>query len=122
MNSSAMNNGSEVQLLGAIAEPNRFRIIELLRAGPLPVGQISEQLDLQQPQTSKHLRVLADAGIVHFAADRNRRIYALRPDPFRTLDDWIQSFSRTMTQRYDNLDIYLHELQATPEQEKENDN
>lgn len=117
-----MNNGSEVQLLGAIAEPNRFRIIELLRAGPLPVGQISEQLDLQQPQTSKHLRVLADAGIVHFSADRNRRIYALRPDPFRTLDDWIQSFSRTMTQRYDNLDIYLHELQATPEQEKENDN
>ena len=64
------------------AEPNRFNIIELLRSGPLTVGEITERLGLLQPQTSKHLRVLSEAGLVEVQAIANRRIYRLQSEPF----------------------------------------
>lgn len=97
--------------LGALAEPNRRRIVELLREGPRSVGEIAERLELRQPQASKHLRVLADAGIVEAERDANRRIYRLRPEPFRALDAWLHSFERLLRERYDRLDDYLRELQ-----------
>jgi DNA-binding transcriptional ArsR family regulator len=97
--------------LSALSEPNRMNIVELLRDGPLTVGEIADQLGLRQPQTSKHLKVLSDNGIVEVQAEANRRIYKLRPEPFQALDSWIQSFRRLMQERFDNLDDYLKELQ-----------
>lgn len=96
--------------LSALAEPNRMRIVELLREGPLTVGEIADRVGLRQPQTSKHLRVLSDNGIVQVTAEANRRIYNLRPEPFAALDAWLQSFQRVMQERFDNLDEYLREL------------
>ncbi len=95
----------------ALSEPNRMNIVELLREGPLAVGEIADQLGLRQPQTSKHLKVLSDNGIVEVQAEANRRIYKLRPEPFQALDSWIQSFQSVMQERFDNLDDYLKELQ-----------
>lgn len=89
-----------------------MRIVELLREGPLTVGEIADRLGLRQPQTSKHLKVLSDSGIVEATADGNRRIYRLRPEPFRALDAWLHSFRLVMEERLDNLDDYLRELQA----------
>ncbi|TGA98999.1 ArsR family transcriptional regulator [Sporolactobacillus shoreae] len=100
-----------VSTLSALSEPNRLNIVELLRRGPLTVGEITEQLGLKQPQTSKHLKVLSDSGIVEVKAEANRRIYRLRPEPFQALDSWIRSFQRVMQERFDNLDDYLKELQ-----------
>lgn len=97
--------------LSTLAEPNRMRIVELLRDGPLTVGEIADRLGLRQPQTSKHLRVLSDNGIVEAKAAANRRIYKLQSEPFRALDAWLQSFQRVMQERFDNLDDYLRELQ-----------
>jgi DNA-binding transcriptional ArsR family regulator len=97
--------------LQALAEPNRMRIVELLRAGPLTVGEIAERLGLRQPQASKHLKVLSDNGVVAVRAEANRRIYSLSAEPFRTLEDWLEPFRRTMEQRYDDLDEYLKRLQ-----------
>lgn len=96
----------------ALAEPNRMRIVELLRSGPMSVGDVAERLDLRQPQTSKHLKVLAEAGIVGVHARANRRIYDLRPEPFRELDGWLRGVRRTMEARFDNLDAYLREVQG----------
>lgn len=108
---SGKSPGIDITTLSALAEPNRMNIVELLRHGPLTVGEITEKLGLKQPQTSKHLKVLSDNGIVEVQAEANRRIYRLRPEPFQALDSWIQSFRRVMQERFDNLDDYLKELQ-----------
>ena len=75
-----------IDTLTALAEPNRLRIIDLLRAGPRPVGEIGAELRLRQPQTSKHLRVLRDAGLVVMRPDAQRRMYELQPEPLVELD------------------------------------
>lgn len=103
--------GVNISTFGALSEPNRMNIVELLRQGPLTVGEIADKLGLKQPQTSKHLKVLSDNGIVEVQAEANRRIYKLRPEPFQELDSWIQSFQSVMQERFDNLDEYLKELQ-----------
>ena len=103
--------GVNMTTLSALSETNRMNIVELLRDGPLTVGEIADKLGLRQPQTSKHLKVLSDNGIVEVQAETNRRIYKLRPEPFQALDSWIQSFQSAMQERFDNLDDYLKELQ-----------
>ncbi len=103
--------GVNMATLNALSETNRMNIVELLRNGPLTVGEIADHLGLRQPQTSKHLKVLSDTGIVEVQAEANRRIYKLRPEPFQALDCWVQSFKHVMEERFDNLDTYLKELQ-----------
>ena len=103
--------GVNVTILRSLSESNRMHIVELLRQGHLTVGEIADQLGLRQPQTSKHLKVLSDNGIVEVQAEANRRIYKLRPEPFQALDSWIKSFQSVMEERFDNLDEYLKELQ-----------
>ena len=93
-------------------EPNRLHIVELLRDGPLTVGEITERLGLQQPQVSKHLKVLSEAAIVEVQPKANRRIYQLRREPFQELEVWLHSFRRLWEERFDRLDDYLLELQA----------
>lgn len=102
-------------------EPNRLHIVELLRDGPLTVGEIAEQLGLQQPQVSKHLKVLSEADIVEVQPQANKRIYKLRREPFQELESWLQSFRRLWEERFDRLDDYLVELQGT-EQHKSSRN
>ena len=97
-------------------EPNRLHIVELLRDGPLTVGEIAERLGLQQPQVSKHLKVLSETDIVEVQPRANRRIYKLRREPFQELEAWLQSFRRLWEERFDRLDDYLLELQATEQQ------
>ena len=99
-------------LWAALMEPNRLHIVELLRDGPLTVGEITERLGLQQPQVSKHLKVLSEADIVEVQPQANRRIYKLRREPFQELEAWLHSFYRLWDERFDRLDDYLLELQA----------
>src|SRR5215469_7704530 len=99
-------------LWAALMEPNRLHIVELLRDGPLTVGQITKRLGLQQPQVSKHLKVLSEAAIVEVQPKANQRIYQLRREPFQELETWLQSFRRLWEERFDRLDDYLQELQA----------
>ena len=89
-----------------------MHIVELLRDGPLTVGEIAERLGLQQPQVSKHLKVLSETAIVEVQPQANRRIYKLRREPFQELETWLQSFHRLWEERFDRLDDYLLEIQA----------
>ncbi|MED4956109.1 metalloregulator ArsR/SmtB family transcription factor [Paenibacillus macerans] len=100
----------DTAVLSALAESNRLHIVELLREGPLTVGGITDRLELRQPQVSKHLRVLLDAGIVDMQADANRRIYRLRPEPFQEMDEWLDSYRHIWNERFDRLDAYLQDL------------
>jgi len=100
------------QTFSALAEPNRLDIVDLLLEGPLPVGEIAKKLELNQPQTSKHLRVLCEAGLVDVQAIANRRIYRLRPEPLQELDKWLESYRQLWEARMDRLDDYLNVLQG----------
>ena len=96
----------------ALAEPNRFQIVELLRGGPRPVGDMVDRLRLRQPQVSKHLRVLSEAGLVDVRVDAQRRIYALRPAPLRELEVWLERYRRIWEENFQRLDSVLEELKA----------
>ena len=104
--------------LSALAEPNRLRIIELLRDKPRPVGEIAKQLLIRQPQVSKHLRVLSEAGIVEVHPVAQLRVYQLRPKPFEELDNWLETFRRLWETRLDTLDEYLQELKKEQNPDK----
>ncbi|MBI5876082.1 MAG: winged helix-turn-helix transcriptional regulator [Chloroflexi bacterium] len=100
-----------VTTLTALAEPNRLRIIELLRDKPCSVGEIANRLSLRQPQASKHLRVLSNAGLVKARPVTQQRIYQLQPKPFEELDGWLETFRRIWDTRFNKLDEILQDLQ-----------
>ncbi|ETT54101.1 metalloregulator ArsR/SmtB family transcription factor [Paenibacillus sp. FSL H7-0756] len=96
----------------ALAEPTRLRMVEILKDGPMSVGDIAERLTLRQPQASKHLRVLLEAGLVEVEAAANRRNYRLRTEPLKAMDAWLEAYRRLWSERFDNLDDYLRQLQS----------
>jgi DNA-binding transcriptional ArsR family regulator len=98
--------------LRALAEPNRLHIVEFLRDGPRPVGHLVRRLRLRQPQVSKHLRVLSDAGLVDVRVDAQRRIYALRPAPLQELEAWLERYRQLWEGNFQRLDALLDELKT----------
>ena len=104
--------------LSALAEPNRLRIVELLRDKPYSVGEIADRLRLRQPQVSKHLRVLSEAGLVEVRPVAQQRIYQLQAKPFEELDSWLETFRRIWDTRLDTFDDYLQELKEKQKHEK----
>lgn len=99
-----------METLQALAEPNRFQIVELLREGPRPVGDMVQRLHLRQPQVSKHLRVLSDAGLVDVRVDAQRRIYALRPEPLQELEVWLERYRRIWEGNFQRMDALLDQM------------
>ena len=97
-------------MFSALAEPNRLRIVELLRERPSSVNDIAGQLNLRQPQTSKHLHALHRAGWVTVTPVAQQRIYVLRPEAFQQLDAWLGSFERHWKKRLTKLDEYLEQM------------
>ena len=96
-----------IDTLTALAEPNRFAIVELLRDGPRSVNEIVERLELRQPLVSKHLKVLSSVGVVAVRPEAQRRIYALERDRFDELDGWLDSFAKLWASRLDRLESHL---------------
>jgi DNA-binding transcriptional ArsR family regulator len=101
-----------LETLRALAEPNRFQIVELLLDGPRPVGDMVDRLHLRQPQVSKHLQVLSAAGLVDVRVDAQRRIYTLRPEPLQELGVWLEKYRRIWEGNFQRLDNLLEEMKA----------
>ena len=95
------------QAIEVLAEPSRRRILDLLRDGERPVGDLVTQMPLTQPAVSKHLRVLKDAGLVEVRADAQRRLYRIRPEPLAELDAWLEPYRSLWRQRLDDLEWHL---------------
>lgn len=95
-----------------LGEPTRYRIVELLRSGPRVVNEIGERLQLNQPQVSKHLKVLKDAGFVQVQARAQQRLYALRPEPLREIHEWLERYRQLWDARFDALDELIEEMKA----------
>lgn len=105
-----MNNNTIQLKLSAIAEPNRFNILQLLKEGPSSVRNIVDKLGISQPHVSRHLRILAELGIVRVQKKAQLRIYSLEAQPFQEINVWLQSFSQVWDDRMDNLDEYLDKM------------
>ena len=94
-----------------LAEPSRRRILDLLREGERAVGDLVDELTMHQPAVSKHLRVLRDAGFVEVRADAQRRLYRLRTEPLRSIDEWLAPYRRLWSDRLDDLERHLERME-----------
>ena len=92
-----------------LAEPQRRRILDLLRDGERPVGELVDRLEISQPGVSKHLRVLRDAGLVSVRPEGQRRWYGLRPEALAEVDRWLAPYSKLWSRRLDALERHLDE-------------
>jgi DNA-binding transcriptional ArsR family regulator len=104
---------SQPAALGVLAEPRRLQILDLLRDGERPVGDLVDRLGISQPAVSKHLRVLKEAGLVEVRPDAQRRLYRIRPEPLAELDDWLATYRQLWTTHLDRLEDHLEQRRNT---------
>jgi DNA-binding transcriptional ArsR family regulator len=90
-----------------LSDPTRFRIVKELRRGERSVGSLVSSLSMSQPGVSRHLRILRERGFVRTRAAGQRRIYSLRPEPFRDLDRWLEDYRDLVEDRFDRLEHLL---------------
>jgi len=93
-----------------LAEAHRRSILDLLRDSERSVGELVDVLGVSQPAVSKHLRVLREAGLVTARSDAQRRLYRLRPDPLRAIDEWLAPYRRLWSASLDALERHLDAL------------
>jgi DNA-binding transcriptional ArsR family regulator len=91
----------------AVADPHRRQMLALMLERPRPVGELVERVGLSQPGTSKHLRVLREAGLVRVRQEAQRRVYELEPGPLAELDMWLAPYRRLWIERLDALERHL---------------
>ena len=97
----------------AVAEPRRRAILDLLADGELPVNDLVTALGVGQPQVSKHLRVLREVDLVGVREDGRRRLYRLNGPALKPIHDWVKTYERTWSERFELLDDVLDELKET---------
>ena len=107
----------------AIAEPQRRKILELLTQGEQSVNQVAESLHFKQPQTSKHLNVLKQVGLVNVRGSGQQRFYTLNGKALKNVYEWLKTFEQFWDESLDRLEQYLEELKleehkgdATPQE------
>ena len=96
----------------AIAEPQRRKILTVLATGERSVGELVDALELNQPQLSKHLKVLKEVDLVMVRKAGKRRIYTLNPASLEPVKDWLSHLEQLWTGRFDRLETYLQDLQG----------
>jgi DNA-binding transcriptional ArsR family regulator len=99
-----------VNVAGALSDPVRLAILELLRQAPLTPGQIERHFPISRPAVSRHLRVLKESGLVNCEQSGRERIYSLEPAPLRELAAWLDRFLRedAWGWRMDALETEVH--------------
>src|SRR5271167_2175441 len=105
---------TQLNSLQALADPTRRLIVEALRSGERPVNYIVEQSGIHQSGVSRHLRILHEAGFVALRPDGQRRLYSLRPEPFRELDKWLAQYRQLWEARLDRLGDTLEKNRKKP--------
>jgi len=93
-----------------IAEPNRRAILSLLVSAEQSVGDIERQLSMSQPTVSKHLRVLRDAGVVEATVDAQRRVYRLKAEQLKEVDEWLAPFRQLWSTHVGTLERHLDQM------------
>ena len=99
----------------AVAEPRRRQILDVLASGERPVNDLVQVLGLNQPQVSKHLRVLREVGAVDVRDQGRQRLYRLNGRALKPIHDWVKDYERTWSERFNELDVVLEELKQKEE-------
>ena len=99
-------------VFNAVAEAHRREILDALVDGEASVGELVDRLELAQPQVSKHLKVLAEVGLVRVRAVGRNRMYRLEAQALSPIQRWLTTYEQLINARLDRLDDYLAELQA----------
>jgi DNA-binding transcriptional ArsR family regulator len=101
----------QLDVFQTLADPTRRRIVEALRGGEQQVGDVVEKAGVHQSGVSRHLRILSEAGFVSVRPDGQRRLYALKPGPFREIDDWVGQYRDLWQARLDRFETALAKKQ-----------
>jgi DNA-binding transcriptional ArsR family regulator len=96
----------------AVAEPRRRQLLDALAGGERPVNDLVALLGLAQPQVSKHLRILREAGLVDVREEGRQRLYRLNGRPLKPIHDWVKNYQRAWNERFEALDQVLDELKG----------
>ena len=99
----------------AVAEPRRRQILDVLAGGERPVNDLVHLLGLEQPQVSKHLRVLREVGAVDVRNEGRQRVYQLNGRALKPIHDWVKGYEDSWSERLDQLDVVLEELKQKEE-------
>ncbi|WP_426749704.1 ArsR/SmtB family transcription factor [Myxococcus sp. Y35] len=100
-----------------LADPTRRRIVEVLRGGEQQVGDVVEKAGIHQSGVSRHLRILSESGFVSMRPDGQRRLYALRPEPFRELEAWLAQYRELWEARLDRFEAALEKKKQQQQQQ-----
>jgi DNA-binding transcriptional ArsR family regulator len=100
-----------VDTFQVLADPTRRRILDVLRTGEQQVGDVVERAGIHQSGVSRHLRILAESGFVSMRPDGQRRLYALKPEPFREVDAWLTQYRSLWEARLDRFGAALEKRQ-----------
>lgn len=104
---------AQLDAFQVLADPTRRRIVEILRDGERPVGDVVSAVGIHQSGVSRHLRILSESGFVSVRPEGQRRLYALEPAPFRALDAWIGGYRRLWEERLDRFEVALRKRQRS---------
>lgn len=96
-----------IDVFQTLADPTRRQIVEALVGGEKAVSDLVARVDIDQSGVSRHLRILGEAGFVRVRPEGARRLYSLRPEPFRELDSWVAQYRTLWTARLDRLGAAL---------------
>ena len=102
-----------------LADPTRRRLVEALRGGERSVGELVDVVDIGQPGVSRQLAILQDARFVIVRPEGRRRLYALRPEPFKELDDWMRGYRAMWEARMDRFATALDRRGGNRKKSKE---
>lgn len=100
-----------MSIFEVVADASRRRILELLRGRERSVGELVQALELSQPGVSRHLRVLREAGLVEARVEAQWRLYRLRAEALRELDEWLEPYRLVWSGRLDDLERHLDEME-----------
>lgn len=101
----------QLQTLQTLADPSRFQIVEALRSGECAVNDLVARMNIHQSGVSRHLRILEESGFVNVRPDGQKRLYSLRPEPFRELDAWVTQYRQLWNARLDAFGAALERRQ-----------
>lgn len=102
----------QANVFQTLSDPTRLRLVEVLRAGERPVNELVAAVDIHQSGVSRHLRILEEAGFVTVRPVGQQRLYALKPEPFRELDQWLGAYRQMWEARLDRFAVALKQKQA----------
>lgn len=98
----------------ALGDATRFAIVErLLAEGDLPAGELQNIAEISAPAISRHLKVLRNAGIIHQRVDKQRRIYSIRPEAVKEINDWAIGYQQFWQGSLDRLEMAIKQSRDT---------